>query len=342
MEEENKKQSTLDEYEMNIVPFNWKAYNKSQTHEKHLFIKLLHELSRMVEMKHSYVNKGGMMPTPHIIFCIGMKVYLRMSGRRLISDLEMLRDRGYISSVPHFNTILNYFHAPSITKHLHYLISLSALPVAQLEEEFNSAYAIDATGVSMKQYKERWSTVRQKYYRHKDYKKVHCISGTKSNIIAGCIVTDGNKADSPYFKKLLKDATENFNIKEISADAAYLSREHLQLADDLNISPYILFKRNSVGHSKGFPMWGKSYNLFKKHHKKFLKAYHRRSNVESSFMMWKSRFDGFTSFRNHTAQVNEILCKVLAHNITVLIQEMFLSDIEIDFIDCKKRYVAQG
>jgi hypothetical protein len=35
--------------------------------------------------------------------------------------------------------------------------------------------------------------------------------------------------------------------------------------------------------------------------------------------------------RNDVAQYNEILCKALVHNICVLIQEMFESDVHIDF-----------
>ena len=35
--------------------------------------------------------------------------------------------------------------------------------------------------------------------------------------------------------------------------------------------------------------------------------------------------------KNEVAQVNEILCKILVHNICVLIQEIFESGIRIDF-----------
>ena len=54
----------------------------------------------------------------------------------------------------------------------------------------------------------------------------------------------------------------------------------------------------------------------------FLKHYHLRSNVESTFSMMKRKFGD--SFRSETdvAMVNESLCKILCHNLVVLIHEM--------------------
>lgn len=48
--------------------------------------------------------------------------------------------------------------------------------------------------------------------------------------------------------------------------------------------------------------------------------YHKRSNVESTFSMVKSKFGEFVRSKLPTAQVNEVLCKILAHNLCVLIQ----------------------
>jgi transposase len=53
-----------------------------------------------------------------------------------------------------------------------------------------------------------------------------------------------------------------------------------------------------------------------------MQRYHKRSNVESTFSMIKAKFgDGLRS-RTETAQINEVLCKVLCHNICCLIQSM--------------------
>jgi len=51
--------------------------------------------------------------------------------------------------------------------------------------------------------------------------------------------------------------------------------------------------------------------------------YHKRSNVESTFSMIKRTFGDSLRSRTDTAMRNETLCKVLAHNLVVLIHEMY-------------------
>jgi len=55
----------------------------------------------------------------------------------------------------------------------------------------------------------------------------------------------------------------------------------------------------------------------------FLAHYHKRSNGETVFHMIKAKFSTRLRSKGDTAQVNEALCKVLCHNICVLIQSMF-------------------
>ena len=52
----------------------------------------------------------------------------------------------------------------------------------------------------------------------------------------------------------------------------------------------------------------------------FLQHYHKRSNAESTFSMIKAKFGASVRAKTPIAQVNEVLCKVLCHNICVLIQ----------------------
>jgi transposase len=54
----------------------------------------------------------------------------------------------------------------------------------------------------------------------------------------------------------------------------------------------------------------------------FLAHYHRRSNVETTFHMIKAKFGGSLLSKSFEGQVNEVLCKVIAHNICCLISAM--------------------
>jgi hypothetical protein len=59
--------------------------------------------------------------------------------------------------------------------------------------------------------------------------------------------------------------------------------------------------------------------------------YHQRSNVESCFQMVKAKFGGKLKSKNKVAQQNELLCKLIAHNIVALIHEMFELGVQPQF-----------
>ncbi len=50
----------------------------------------------------------------------------------------------------------------------------------------------------------------------------------------------------------------------------------------------------------------------------FMKHYHLRSNVESTFSMVKARFRDSVRSKTDVAMKNEVLCKSLCHNIVVV------------------------
>ena len=63
----------------------------------------------------------------------------------------------------------------------------------------------------------------------------------------------------------------------------------------------------------------------------FLAHYHKRSNVETTFSMIKAKFGERLRSKTATAQVNEALCKVLCHNLCVVIQSMYELNITPEF-----------
>ncbi len=63
----------------------------------------------------------------------------------------------------------------------------------------------------------------------------------------------------------------------------------------------------------------------------FLGHYHKRSNAETAFSMIKGKFGDSLRSKGETAQVNELLCKVLCHNLCVLVQAIYELGIEPAF-----------
>jgi len=164
--------------------------------------------------------------------------------------------------------------------------------------------------------------------RARNWLKVHICTGVSSNIVSDVVITGEYRADSPQFKKLVRGTAKNFAIREISADMAYLSRKNLEIVGEYGGEAYIPFKKNSRGLSRGSLLWGRAYHYFQLHKDDFLEHYHKRSNVESTFAAIKKKFGETLKSKDRTAQINEMLCKIIAYNITVLIREM----IELDNI----------
>jgi len=309
-----------------VPPQNWSAYALAQNNEKLMLMGMLAELSEILQVEE--INRVGRPRADlhEMVFCIAMKTYTRLSSRRLISDLEIANKMEYISHTPHFTTIMKYFGEEEITPVLQELIRLSSLPLKQIETDF----AVDSTGFSTSQF-GRWFDYKfGKEKEHRVFLKSHVMVGVKTNIVASVEITTGNSADCPQFIPLVNSTARHFSVKEVSADKAYSARKNLEAVDSIGGIPFIPFKKSSNSRGLGCVMWRKMYHYFKDHKLEFLEHYHKRSNVESTFNMIKQKLGGSLMTKSFTAQKNEILAKVLVHNLLVLIQEYFEQGLEVD------------
>jgi hypothetical protein len=73
------------------------------------------------------------------------------------------------------------------------------------------------------------------------------------------------------------------------------------------------------------------YHLYSYQCEEFNAHYHQRSNVETVLSMIKAKFGEKLRSRTEAAQANELLCKILAHNLCVVIQSMYELGIESNF-----------
>ena len=303
---------------------DWSAYNAAQTHEQDRFQVLLADLcSGLVTVP----PKSGRPPLPlsDAVFSIAFKVYSTVSQRRFMSDLREAQRRGFISKVPHFNSISNYLENPELTPILKDLIAQSSLPLKSVETDF----AVDSSGFTTchftRWFDHKYGIVKQQH----DWVKVHIMCGTKTNIITAVEIHGRNAADTKLLPPLVETTAQNFQISEVSADKGYASRKNADMIAGLGATPYISFKSNHRGDGGG--AWEKMYHYFQYRRNDFLAHYHKRSNVESTFSMMKRKFkDGLRS-KTDTAMVNEALCKILCHNVVVLIHEIHELGIEANF-----------
>jgi hypothetical protein len=99
--------------------------------------------------------------------------------------------------------------------------------------------------------------------------------------------------------------------------------------------PYIPFKKNAFGSARGSSMWKKMYHYFQLNRDEFLKHYHKRSNIESTNAAIKRKFGETLKSKNRIAQENELLAKIIAYNLTVVIHEMYENGIDPEFLNRK-------
>jgi len=182
-------------------------------------------------------------------------------------------------------------------------------------------FAVDSSGFSTCRY-VRW--FNKKYGRETDNRewvKVHLMCGVNTRIVTAVDVSGWAANDTTYFIPLVERTAAHFGIREVSADKAYLSRKNLNAVESVGGMPFVPFKSNTLEPTKA-GMWAKMYHLFAYEREAFMEHYHKRSNIETAFSMIKGKFGSALRSKSDTGQINEALCKILAHNVCVLIQAM--------------------
>lgn len=316
----------------------WSSYNRAKCKEKSMFYLLLDELCSIIP-EPAHIRGRKPIPIRDQLFCACLKVYSDYSARKISSDMKHAEEAGYIKVVPHFNSLLGFMNNPFTEELLKRIITISALPLKNLETDF----AVDSSGFGSYQY-ERWQRVKwgnPTTRGWRNYVKCHITIGTKTNTITAVEVTTGNLSDHNQLPGLVKQTSSNFNAERYSCDKAYSSQKNLQLIASLEALPFVAFKKNSKEGEKKANIWNFMYNLSKEKPELFDRFYHRRSNVESTFSMIKMRLGEFLKSKNFQAQKNEVLLKCLVHNMCCLVQEIFENNIKVNFNLCATDYIAQ-
>ena len=301
---------------------NWPAYNAAQTNEKDHFQVLLKDLCASVPEPDRAKRGRRPLPIADSLFSAVFKVYSTVSGRRFMSDLRAAHGKGFISKLPCYNSIFNALESEAITPILMDLITQSSLPLKAWETNF----ACDSSGFSASRF-DRWFDHKHGKERiQRAWVKTHIMCGVVTNVVTAVEIHGPNANDCPLLPALLNHTADNFNISEVSADLGYSSEGNLKAIDAIGAKPFIPFKSNAT-HKRG-GLWAQMFYSYHYHREAFLERYHLRSNVESTFSMIKVKFGDSVRSKTDTAMKNEVLAKILCHNICCVIQtqhEMNLS-----------------
>ncbi len=304
----------------------WTTYNAAQTHEQEKFVTLLRDLCSGIEQPEQTTGRPRL-PLSDVVFGLVYKTYTTMSGRRFIPDIKEAREKGLVTKSPSFTSGFRYLENPELTPLLKSLIEESAKPLAAIESDF----AVDSTGFATCTY-DRWFD--HKYGKERSehrWIKTHLMVGTKTQIVTSVQADATETADAPQLPALINKTAENFNVAEVSADKGYASKNNIRAINAIGAKPYIPFKdfsKGSQGTKKFDDVWHRAWLYYQFNRSEFLAHYHKRSNVETALSMIKAKFGGMVRAKTPVAQINEVLCKILCHNICCLITSMFELGIE--------------
>lgn len=315
-------------------PQNWVLYGIATSQEKLMFFTILQDAVDHLLIEHEY--KGNGRPAAFygdIVKSLCIKSYHGYSSWTLESELHIAQAMGIIDIVHKRSTLNKYLQSAKIGDLLDKLYKTIAEPLKDVEAYF----ATDATGISASYGNTSWMKLRrtkeEKKHR-KEFRKLYIITGCKTNCVCAAKVTEGTEHESPHFKGLLKETAKVFNIKELSADAGYLSRENVEAISKIGSVPFIMGRKNVNVPIKGrASAWGAMLRLWKKHQMFFAEHYHRRSNVESTFSMLKRKHGAFCRAKKPISQENEILCKIVCHNAVVLAEALLSYDLRGGFLN---------
>ncbi|MEX2288489.1 MAG: transposase [Planctomycetaceae bacterium] len=311
-------------------PQKWASYNRAQVQEKEQFQQLLCALCAGIEEPPRATTGRPRIPMNDATFAAVFKVYSTLSGRRFSSDLRDAQEKGYIENAPHYNSVFRCLENENLTPILQQLITRSSLPLRALETEF----AVDSTGFTSSRF-HRWFDVKYGQPRQEhDWVKAHIACGVRTNIVTAVEIHERNSNDIPLLPALVDATAVNFDVLEVSADKQYASENNFQAIARIGATAYIPFRSGTTGRIGG--LFAKAFHYFNLYREDFLAHYHRRSNIESTIMMIKTKFGDHVRSKTDVAMKNEVLAKILAHNICCLISAMHELGISPEFGTCPK------
>ena len=165
-----------------------------------------------------------------------------------------------------------------------------------------------------------------------DWVKCHIVTGVKTHVVTAAAIYGRDAGDCPILPELLKTTAENFTVKEMSADKAYLSVENVEAIFAAGGIPFIAPKINTTGAAGGVGgLFEKMFHYYQYRREDFLKHYHKRSNVESTISAVKRKFGDAVRSKTPAAMVNEVLAKLVCNNLTCVILSQCELGIEAEF-----------
>jgi len=298
-------------------PRDESLYNLIQENEVMLFLRYLPLAVWWVAGNKSLWRGRGRPPKNlyDIIVCLAIRKYFNFSLRRGMGLLKLFRALGVIDvSIPCFKTLDNYQRSTEIVPYLDEVLKLTAEPLTLIEHFF----ATDTTGTATTCYSSWFDIRTRKKGMKRQHMMAHVTVGTKLKSAVAFDARTGRGGHSEVLREHIAEVAKSFEVKEWSADRAYLSRENCNAVAAVGAEPWFKLKSNTTAKTRGSPAWRKMVLEFWQNPEVAERKYHRRSAVESAISAKKRKFGSFVRAKKDASKENEETLSWIGYNFSVL------------------------
>lgn len=263
---------------------------------------------------------------PQLFACLVLKEFLRLDYRKLsalLEDAPALAGVIDLKQIPHFSTFQKAAARLLVSRHVQQLLDETIKVAAQhrVIRKKVSLAAIDGTGfetrhISAYFVRRRDRACKTGYHTttYTRFPSANVLCDCESHLVLGVATGRGPGPDDPYFRGVLKQATDRVKIGTLLADAGYDSEAaHVYAREQRGT-------RTIIPATRGRPTTRRLKGYWRNQMKtRFNKPkYGQRWQVETVNSMIKRTMGSALRARTYWSQSREIALRVLTHNIMIL------------------------
>lgn len=258
-----------------------------------------------------------------LFYCSGIRAYEGNTSRKSIAPLkEHFGEQWWNENGFHFNRFSEYLNERHTTAVLNWAIA----EVCSVLLPFFDDIILDGTGIGL----TTRGTYRSERYGipfidgRALYARLNLVMDRKFKMVLAAVVTrdhgKGTGEVSQVRTLLQRVRAIGFSPRNVLGDALYGNENVLQAIEEVGGQPFIPLKSiYTDARPPKTPLMLALYWRIKADRDAFQAVYDNRPVIESGIWSIKAKFEDCVRSRTFRAQVNEILFKVLCHNIDVLI-----------------------
>lgn len=324
--------------------FDWAAYNKAEDALPRILPRLAWRLFDMLPQPPPRYGPGRpSVPQTDSLLCALLWATNQKNMRREQETRDRLYSDGLLTRHVAGNDVSKTLVDAKTTPLLKEALLRSREPFAAVDPDaspftlsvIGDTFAVDSTG---------FTPSRRGHYNHEKHGpdkpipwlKAHLMISTKAHLVTAATITASTGAgtgDTSQFAPLLTQTSEAFPVGVVVGDGAYANRKNVALVRDLDAQPLFPPRDDAITQQRGSPGWGDMVAFFRMNRPQFDAIYHRRSLVESVNSAIKRRFGETLRSRTETSRRNELLCKLVAYNLVVLVQNLHFLHAEEEWMD---------